>query len=239
MNSKTAKNSISRRSLIKFGAGFLGTGSLATIVGQDLLAPRPAMAQNDITPEEALKLLMEGNERFVNQKRNNPNQDMARLTEVAEGQSPFAAVLSCADSRVPPEIVFDRGLGDIFVVRNAGNIATPEEIGSLEFGTLVLGAKVLMVTAHEHCGAVKATMKGGEVPGTIGSILESIAPAVTGFEGKQEDPVAVESVAQANVKLQIERLMASPVISELVTAGKLMVVGGYYDLDSGTVTMVS
>jgi carbonic anhydrase len=239
MNSRTVRNSISRRGLIKFGAGFLGTGSLAAALGKDLLSPRPAVAQNDITPDAALQLLKEGNERFVNQKRSNPNQDMARLTEVAEGQSPFAAVLSCADSRVPPELVFDRGLGDIFVVRNAGNVATPEEIGSLEFGTLVLGAKVLMVTAHERCGAVKATMKGDEVPGTIGSILESIAPAVAGLEGKQDDPASVESAAKSNVKLQIERLMASPVISELVTTGKLMVVGGYYDLDTGAVTMVS
>jgi carbonic anhydrase len=230
---KSSLNQVSRRNLIKFGAGFIGTGSLAVALGQDLASPRPAVAQNDITPEEALQMLMEGNDRFVTQKRSNPNQDTVRLTEVAQGQNPFAAILSCADSRVPSEIVFDRGLGDLFVVRCAGNVSTPEEIGSLEFGTLVLGAKVLMVIGHEYCGAVKATMKGGEVPGQIGSIL------VTDFQGQQDDPAALEAAAKSNVKYQMDKLLASPVISELVTTGKLMVVGGYYDLDTGVISRIS
>jgi carbonic anhydrase len=239
MSEKSSRNQFSRRNLIKFGAGFIGTGSLAVALGKDLASPRPAVAQNDITPQEALQMLMEGNDRFVNQKRNNPNQDMMRLTEVAHGQNPLAAILSCADSRVPPEIVFDQGLGDLFVVRGAGNVATPEETGSLEFGTLVLGAKVLMVIGHESCGAVKATMKGEEVPGQIGSILEAISPAVTEYKGQQNDPVSVEAAAKSNVKYQMEKLLESPVISELVTTEKLMVVGGYYDLDTGAISMVS
>lgn len=239
MSVKQSRNQVSRRNLIKFGAGFIGTGSLAVALGKELASPRPAVAQNDMTPQEALQMLMEGNDRFVTQKRNNPNQDTVRLTEVAQGQNPFAAMLSCADSRVPSEIIFDRGLGDLFVVRCAGNVATPEEIGSLEFGTLVLGAKVLMVIGHEYCGAVKATMKGAEVPGQIGSILEAISPAVTEYQGQQDDPMAVEAAAKANVKYQMEKLLASPVISELITTGKLIVVGGYYDLDTGVISMVS
>lgn len=238
MSQKTSSNQVSRRNLMKFGAGFIGTGSLAVAMGKDLTAPRPAVAQNNVTPQEALKQLMDGNERFVNQKRSNPHQDMVRLTEVSKGQTPFAAILSCADSRVPSEIIFDQGLGDIFVVRCAGNVCTPEEIGSLEFGTLVLGAKVLMVIGHEYCGAVKATMQGGEVPGQIGSIIEAIRPGVTEYQGQQDDPMALEAAAKANVKYQIEKLQASPVISELVTTGKLIVAGGYYDLDTGVISRV-
>lgn len=236
----STSSQVSRRNLIKFGAGFLGTGALAVALGKEAAAPRPAVAQNDITPQEALQLLMEGNERFVNQKTSNPNQDTVRLTEVSQNQSPFAAVLCCADSRVPPEIVFDRGLGDLFIVRDAGNVAAnAEEIGSLEFGTLVLGAKVLMVMGHERCGAVKATMTGGEVPGQIGGILEAIAPAVTEYQGQQDNPTALEAAAKANVKYQMQKLLESSVISELVATGKLIVVGGYYDLDTGTISMVS
>lgn len=238
MIKKTSRNRVSRRSLMKFGAGFLGTGSLAVAMGKDLTAPRRAVAQTNVTPQDALQMLKEGNERFVNQKRNNPHQDRVRLTEVAKGQNPFAAMLSCADSRVPSEMIFDQGLGDLFVVRCAGNVATPEEIGSLEFGTLVLGAKVLMVIGHEYCGAVKATMQGGQVPGQIGSILEAIAPAVTQYQGQQDDAMALEAAAKANVKYQIEKLKASPVISELVTTGKLIVTGAYYDLDTGVISMV-
>lgn len=231
---------VSRRNLIKLGGGFLGTGALTIALGKEIVAPRPAVAQNDITPQEALKLLMDGNERFVEQKTRDLNQDMMRLTEVAQSQSPFAAILCCADSRVPPEIVFDRGLGDLFIVRDAGNVAAnAEEVGSLEFGTLVLGAKVLVVMGHERCGAVKATMSGGEVPGQIGGILEAIAPAVTQYQGQQDDPSALEAAAKANVKYQMEKLLESSVISELVAAGKLLVVGAYYDLDTGAVSILS
>lgn len=233
------QNQVSRRDLIKFGAGFIGTGSLAVVLGKDLIFPRRVVAQNDMTPQEALKMLIEGNERFVTQKRSNPHQDRARLMEVVQSQAPFAAILSCADSRVPSEITFDRGFGDLFVVRGAGNVVTPEETGSLEFGTLILGAKVLMVIGHQSCGAVTATLKGGDVPGQIGSILAAIEPAVTEFKGQQDDPIALEAAVKANVKYQMEKLLESPVISELVTTGKLLVVGGYYHLDNGAISIIS
>ena len=166
---------VNRRSLIKYGGGFIGTSFIATIMGNNLINPPIAEAQNkEITPDQALEKLVAGNDRFVNQKRTKRNQDQNRLTEVAQGQEPFAAILGCADSRVPAEIIFDQGLGDLFVCRVAGNIAPPEEIGSLEFGTLVLGAKVLMVMGHERCGAVKAAIKGGELPGQIGSLVKCI-----------------------------------------------------------------
>lgn len=228
---------LSRRNLLTAAAGAVSTGVLAAGLGRNAVAPEPAIAQNNISPDEAIERLMKGNQRFVTNKRQSPHQDMTRLTEVAKGQNPFAAILGCADSRVPAEIVFDQGLGDLFVCRIAGNIATPEEIGSLEFGTLVLGAKVIMVLSHERCGAVDATIKGAQVPGQIATLLDAIKPAVQKSEGQAGD--RLENATKANVREQIDRLKTSPVISQLIQEGKLKIVGGYYDLDAGTVTMVS
>ena len=232
---KTQQNlTISRRNLLKFGAGVAGTAVLTVGLGTkvSLFKAQPAVAQNNITPEEALKQLLEGNQRFIENKRKSPNQTMTRVQEVAQGQAPFAAILSCADSRVPAEIIFDRGFGDLFVVRNAGNIATPEEIGSLEFGTLVLGAKVLMVIGHQSCGAVKATIAGNAVPGQIASILDAIKPAIKPNQTLEESTIA-------NVKLGISRLQASPVISQLIKDGKLKIAGGYYNLETGMIKVVA
>ncbi len=197
----------------------------------------PIEVSPEMSPDEILEILMAGNKRFVENKRTNPNISIARLTEVAAGQAPFASIVSCADSRVPVEIIFDRGLGDLFVVRGAGNIATPEEIGSIEFGTLVLGSKVLMVLGHENCGAVKAAMAGKPVPGQIGSIIAAIKPAVEGAKGKPGDPV--ENAVKANVFQQIKIINSSPIITQLVKENKLKVVGAYYDLDQEKVYIIS
>ena len=236
MNSNNREFNLSRRNSLKFVAGAIGTGILAARAGADLAAPEPAIAQNDMTPDAALKKLMDGNKRFVDRKRQNPNQDLVRLAEVAKSQKPFAAVLGCADSRFPSEMIFDQGLGDLFVCRVAGNVATPEEIGSLEFGTLVLGAKVLVVVGHKRCGAVDATIKGAQVPGQIGSLLDAIKPAVESSKDQGGD--RLENASKANVVLQAQRLKASPVISKLIEENKLKVVGGYYDLDTGAVNIL-
>ncbi|MDP8934194.1 MAG: carbonic anhydrase [Cyanobacteriota bacterium] len=236
MNSNNREFNLSRRNSLKFVAGAIGTGILAARTGADLAAPEPAIAQNDFTPDAALQKLMDGNKRFVDKKRQSPNQDFVRITEVSQSQKPFAAILGCADSRVPSELVFDQGFGDLFVCRVAGNVATPEEIGSLEFGTLVLGAKVLMVVGHERCGAVKAAIEGGELPGQIGSLTAAILPAVESSKNQPGDKV--ENAVKGNVILQAKRLKESPVISQLIQEGKLIVTGGYYDLDTGAVTMV-
>ncbi len=228
---------LNRRSLIKYGGGFIGTSFIATIMGNNLINPPIAEAQNkEVTPDQALEKLVAGNDRFVNQKRTKRNQDQNRLTEVAQGQEPFAAILGCADSRVPAEIVFDQGLGDLFVCRVAGNIATPEEIGSLEFGTLVLGSKVLMVMGHERCGAVKAAIKGGELPGQIGSLIKSID--IGTVTPKSDDLTSLEKAAKANIAHQVEVLKKSPVLSDLIAKGKLKIVGSYYDLDTGKISLV-
>ncbi len=238
MNGKNQKLNLSRRHLLKVGAGVLGgTAALTAGLGSKLAFPERAVAQQDMTPDQALQNLMQGNRRFVSEKRENPRQTLSRLTEVAQSQKPFAAILGCADSRVPSEIVFDQGFGDLFICRVAGNVATPEEIGSLEFGTLVLGAKVIMVMGHERCGAVDATIKGAQVPGQIASLLDAIRPAVERSQGRAGEQLV--NATKANVLLKIERLQESPVISQLIEEGKLKIVGGYYDLDTGAVTLVS
>lgn len=237
MNAKKLGN-ISRRNAIKFGAGVVGAGTLAVGVGLQPGSEEKAIAASDpTTPDETIKALLDGNRRFVQRKRTNPHQDTARLAEVAKTQKPFASILSCADSRVPSEIVFDQGFGDLFVCRVAGNIATPEEIGSLEFGAAVLGSKVIMVMGHERCGAVAATIKGASVPGQIGSLLEAIKPAVAKSEGQPGD--RLENACKANVLVQIEKLKSSPVLAQLIKENKLKIVGGYYDLDTARVSLVS
>src|SRR4028118_2325972 len=237
MNSNNRQFNISRRNSLKFVAGAIGTGIIAAQAGAELAAPEPVIAENPPNPDAALQMLIDGNQRFVNNMRQNPNQDFTRITQVAPSQAPFAAILGCADSRFPSEIIFDQGFGDLFVCRVAGNVATPEEIGSLEFGTLVLGAKVLMVVGHERCGAVKAAIEGGELPGQIGSLTKAIKPAVESSKNQAGDKV--ENAVKENVRLQMERLKASPVISQLIREDKLKVAGGYYNLDTGAVTMVS
>jgi carbonic anhydrase len=236
MNSNNRQFNFSRRNSLKFVAGAIGTGIVAARAGAELAAPEPAIADNNVLPAVALEMLIAGNARFVARLRQNPNQDFARVTEVAETQKPFAAILGCADSRFPAEIIFDRGIGDLFVCRVAGNVATPEEKGSLEFGTLVLGAKVLMVVGHENCGAVKAAIAGSPVPGQIGSLIDSIKPAVESSKNQPGDKVA--NAVKANIVLQAKRLKQSPVISDLIQQGKLLVIGGYYDLDTGFVTII-
>lgn len=237
MNGKNQSVHLSRRNLLKFSAGAIGTGVITAGLGSHLVLPDQAVAQDDMTPDEALQRLIAGNQRFVSGKRKNPHQDRTRLTEVAKAQNPFAAILSCADSRVPAEIIFDQGFGDLFVCRIAGNIATPEEIGSLEFGTLVLGTKVIMVLGHERCGAVDATIKGAQVPGQIASLIDAIKPAIKDSESQTGD--RLENATKANVLYQIKKLKTSSVISELIQDEKLKIVGGYYDLDTGAVTLVS
>ncbi|BAZ01537.1 carbonic anhydrase [Tolypothrix tenuis PCC 7101] len=239
MKKQYNQTNFSRRNLLKLGAGAVSSGVLAAGLGANLAAPERVSAQDkkEITPDAALKELLDGNDRFVKAKKRNPHQSLKRLQEVAKGQNPFASILGCADSRVPSEIVFDQGLGDLFVCRVAGNIATPEETGSLEFGSLVLGSKLILVLGHERCGAVDATIKGAAVPGEIGSLLAAIKPGVEQSQGKPGDKL--ENACKANVLVQIEKLKSSPVLAGLIKENKLKIVGGYYDLDTGKVSLVS
>jgi carbonic anhydrase len=227
----------SRRNLFKLGAFTVGTGLVTSRLGVDLFDSPAAIAKQNITSETAISELLQGNKRFASQRTNQPNRNVFRLREVAKGQNPFAAILGCADSRVPAEIIFDQGLGDLFVVRVAGNVATPEEIGSLEYGTLVLGAKVILVLGHERCGAVKAALDNKPVPGKIGTILGQIKPAITASKSQTGD--RLKNATVTNIKNQIAILKDSPVVADLITKGQLKIIGGFYDLDTGIVTQVA
>jgi carbonic anhydrase len=193
---------------------------------------RPLHVHGEVppTPAQALTYLREGTDRFRKGEVLSPNRSLDLLQATKGGQAPFAAFLSCADSRVPVEIVFDQGFGDLFVTRVAGNVVTTEITASLEFGCAVLGAKILYVLGHTACGAVTATAKGSEVPGVISSLYYHIAEATNKCEGD------VEASITENVRNQVNRLHVSPVLSNLVKEGKLKIVGGVYDLGTGQVT---
>jgi len=236
---------IVRRQLLKLGALALGTGIATKVTNSQansIPAKKTIIAFEELgkntTPELVLAELLAGNERFVANKLEAPNQDPARLKEVSTEQKPLVSIMSCSDSRVPLSIVFDRGIGDLFVVRDAGNIATPEEIGSLEYGAFVLGTPVIMVVGHEKCGAVKAALEGKPLPGQMGSIVTAIQPAIDTANQNNSEEFYIETIKR-NVMFQIENLQASPVLQELVAQGKLQIVGAYYSLKTGEVSLLS
>lgn len=222
----------SRRKFLQMGITGTAVGLLAG--GLELAVPSGTWAQSKLSPDDALKQLMEGNKRFVSGRLTAHDEDLSILKQhTVEKQEPFAAVLSCADSRVPVELAFDQSIGHIFVTRVAGNVITPEIIGSLEYGAAVLGTKVILVMGHSGCGALKAAIQGKGVPGQISSLFPHIQPAI--------DQAGTDLVAatKANAKIQATLLReSSTVISEMTKAGKVKVVAGYYDLGSGTVTLV-
>jgi carbonic anhydrase len=198
---------------------------------------RAAIHAPTMSAEDALKLLLEGNQRFIAGKMEHPNQAPARREEVAKGQHPFAAVLACSDSRTPPEIVFDRGLGDIFTARVAGNVADQVVIESLDYSVTHLGVRLVMVLGHRRCGAVIAAVEGHEVDNEdIGPLLRELRPAVEATRGMPGDPV--ENAVRENVKLVMRKLATSPELSAMVKSGELKVVGGVYDLTTGTIEML-
>jgi carbonic anhydrase len=178
-------------------------------------------------------MLLEGNRRFVDGRASGPRRDAARLREIAPRQAPFAAFLGCADSRVPVELIFDQGFGDLFVVRLAGNVATPEAIASLEFGVAVLGAKVLYVLGHSSCGAVAAAIQAEPVPGQISTLFQHIRPAVRAANGDLEASIVENVKGQALLLAE-----ASPVIAGLIRQGKVKVAGGVFHLATGKVETI-
>jgi carbonic anhydrase len=229
-----------RRDFLKLGAtgavGLTATASSLLWQVQQAHAAEASSEPSAISPNAALKKLMQGNQRFVQNQPQYPDQSKARLLEVAQSQHPFATILSCADSRVPAEIIFDQGIGNIFDVRIAGNIATSEALGSIEYAVVLLNTPLLMVLGHERCGAVTAAVKNEALPGEIGSFVKAILPAVDRVKGKPGD--AVDNAVTANVRYQIEQLQRSSLLTERLKSGQLKIVGGRYDLDTGTVTMI-
>lgn len=226
------KHEVSRRQLIQTG---LTTAAAALLAGGlDLTFAPSAQAQSALTPDAALKELIDGNKRYMSGKLTSFEHDLAILKQhTEEKQEPFAAVLSCADSRVPVELIFDQSIGHIFVTRVAGNVVTPELIGSLEYGAAVLGTKVILVMGHSNCGAVKATMQGKEVPGQISSLFPHIQPAV------DQDGKDLATTTKANAKIQADLLArSSTVISGMVKSGAVKVLAAFYDVGNGSVTLL-
>lgn len=218
-----------RRRLI--GATFAGAAAAIAVT----MPSRPASAQSTLSPEAALKVLMDGNQRFVEQRLAFFEEDLAVLKQkTAEKQEPFASVLSCADSRVPVELAFDQSIGHVFVNRVASNIETSEIIASIEYGVAVLGTKVLMVLGHDHCGAVKATIEAKAAPGQISSLYRYIRPAVNEAHGDLDAAIA------ANARIQAQLLReSSPVVAGAIKDGNLKVVAAVYRLATGKVSLLS
>lgn len=222
----------SRRRFLQMTA----TGTMAGLVAAAGVefTPIPALAQSKLSPDAALQELLDGNRRFSSGRLISFEQDLAILkANTIDKQEPFAAVLSCADSRVPVELIFDQSIGHIFVTRVAGNVVTSEIIASLEYGAAVLGTKVILVMGHGGCGAVKATIQAKEVPGQISALYPHIQPAV------DQAGSNLDAAIKANAKIQAALLRASStVVSGLVKEGKLKVVASHYDLASGVVTLL-
>ncbi len=190
------------------------------------------MGQNN-----TIKKLLEGNQRYITGGALHPNQSFEHRLELAEGQKPIAAILTCADSRVSPEIIFDQGLGDLFVLRVAGNVINDLFVGSLEYAVEHLNVSLLMVLGHSECGAVDATVKGGQPPGHINSLVQAIKPALDRL--KKQSPDWVNIVAKENVKIGVERLRISdPILTARYEEGNIDIVGAFYNIKSGKVSLI-
>ena len=228
MDRTASASDLTRRDALRAAA--LASAGLAA--GTLPLSGAEAPPQEPTDPAEALERLMAGNARFVDGESRSPRRGMARVEELAAGQTPFAAILGCADSRVPVEILFDEGFGDLFTVRVAGNVATPEEIASLEYAVGVLGSQVVLVLGHSSCGAVTAAVQGGPVPGQISSLFQHITPSVP--EG-----ATLDEAIEANVRYQANVLRsASPVMRDALNQGTVAVRGGVYSLEDGRVRLL-
>jgi len=192
-----------------------------------------------LSPDEALSKLKQGNERFVQGKSIRPHQDLNRIKEVAAGQAPFATIVGCSDSRVPNEIIFDQGVGDLFIVRTAGQVSTYASWGSIEFAEELLGTKLIVVLGHTQCGAVSAAVKLPEVPGHIVTLINAIKPAVEkAREGHPAD--LLDAAIRENVRMQVEQLKSlEPVLAKRIREGSVKIVGALYHLDSGKVEFLN
>jgi carbonic anhydrase len=221
-----------RREFLKLAAFSLA--GLTTTGARGLGQAQRDVIQRPETPDRALSLLAEGNQRYVAQKLISFQEDLDILkADTEEHQEPFAAVLSCADSRVPVELVFDQSIGHVFVVRVAGNVATPDTIASLEYGAAVLGIKAILALGHTNCGAVKATIAGKAVPGQISTLYQYIHPAIAGAKGD------LTTASRQNARLQASVLSeTSPVLAEMVKEKKLAIRAAMYDVGNGKVTMI-
>ena len=191
-----------------------------------------------ITPVDAIELLKKGNERFVNNLKMNRNL-LQQMNETSDGQHPFAVILSCIDSRVPAELIFDQGLGDIFSIRIAGNFINEDILGSMEFACKIAGSRLVVVLGHSSCGAIKGACDSVEL-GNLTSLLRKINPAIQAVQESGDRSSAnnayVQNVADKNVELAMQNLMKdSPVLAEMINSGAVGLVGGMYSVETGEV----
>jgi carbonic anhydrase len=231
-NHEESRKEFNRRTFLHSAVSGAAIG-VAARAGIELGVPAMLEAQTNLTPDAALRELLAGNERFAANQLTSVAHDLEVLKEhTADKQEPFAAVLACADSRVPVELIFDQTIGHIFVARVAGNMVTPEIIATLEYGVAVLGVKVLLVLGHTSCGAVKAAMKSDTVPGQISVLYKHLRPAVEKSGGNLDKAIGL------NAQHQVELLRtSSTVVRDALKGGKVKVVSGVYDLASGKVSV--
>lgn len=182
-------------------------------------------------PQAAVQALVEGNKRFISNQSLHPDRTSERRLETAEKQEPFATILGCSDSRVAPEIIFDQGIGDLFIVRVAGNVVGPVELDSIEFSALYLHSSAILVLGHENCGAVKAVLEGATKD--IEAVASLIEPAIR--QSKKESGNQLENAIKDNVKMIVNQLKKSPVLHDLIEKKKLEIIGGYYHFQTGQV----
>jgi carbonic anhydrase len=229
----------SRRSFFRLGYGALGmAASLGALSSHAAEGPKTTM-----TPAQALGKLKQGHEDFLNDKPTlKTSRDSDRRLAIARAQVPFAVLVGCSDSRVPPELLFDTGLGELFIVRNAGNTIDTVAMGSIQYAVQVLNVPLILVLGHERCGAVDAAVsvveKNTVYPGSIGQMVEPIIPAVLKAKamGAAAGEDLLDGAVRENVRRTVERLRtAEPTLADPIKAGKLMVVGARYDLDDGKV----
>lgn len=222
-----------RVSLVLCAVALVGCSSAPTV-------PAPFVADAAFSPStlrtDGIERLLAGNARFVSGHAHGEGRDAARRTEVANGQHPYAIVITCSDSRVSPEIVFDAGIGDLFVIRTAGHVIDDHALGSIEYAAEHLHTKTVLVLGHERCGAVGAAMQGGELPGHIGSLVTAIAPNIKNANRGND---AATACVKANVLATANALRHNqPLLAELCEKHGLDIRGAYYDLDTGAVEVL-
>jgi carbonic anhydrase len=235
MACKTHTSAIDRRSLLAVGAGSIAAAIMAGQARAKPVAPNEAVR----SPDHALENLVEGNKRFASEPQLCEVDLAEQRAHVASAQAPWATILSCADSRVPPELVFGgRGLGELFVARNAGNLADTATIGTLEYGAAVLGSPLIVVLGHSHCGAVKAACEvvtdNATFPGSIGPMIDPIIPAALAARSRSGD-FFDNSVRENALRTSHRLAAASTVLAGLIAAGKLKILAAHYDLATGKV----
>lgn len=189
------------------------------------------------TKTAVLDKLLEGNRRFAESASTHPRQSADRRLETAQGQNPFAVIVGCSDSRVPPEIVFDQGIGDLFVIRVAGNVIDDHALGSIEYAVEHLGVQLILVLGHSNCGAVDAALQESELPGHLASLKEALLPAVDHARNQQGD--VLQNAVKANVRNVVSSLMSSqPILHPFVEKEILSIAGAYYDWNTGIVHFI-